>query len=140
MQQCTKTRRRPETRWRHCSQYNNENDCVENKGMWVNFHNFKEITNKTKDECTGADVFWAIPYRPENLDQLEGEDSEQWKKCLVKLPKPDCKVAPRSRPNHLGNGENVVPLTYNWVVPHFPSGQEQRCVLRIRYVVVYHLA
>ena len=65
-----------------------------------------------------------------------GNDANAWKKCLVKLPKPECVRAPESRPNHLGNGENVVPLTYNWSLPHFPSGQAQRCVLRIRFVTV----
>jgi hypothetical protein len=135
MELYAKTKRKPEPRWRHASKYNNKVACEANKGKWINFHNYLEITNKTKNECKGDSVIWAIPYRSEHLDQLKGEDPENWRKCLVKLSKPDCKEAPTTRTNHLGNGEGIVPLTYNWVLPHFPSGLEQRCVLRIRYVV-----
>jgi hypothetical protein len=117
-----------------CSKHNNPVACEAAGGNWTNFHNYLEITNKTKAECQGESVIWAIPYSSENLDQLKGGDPENWKKCLVKLPKPDCEEAPRTRTNHLGNGKGIVPLTYKWVLPHFPSGQEQRCVLRIRYV------
>ena len=122
------------TRWRHASKHNNPVACEAAGGNWTNFHNYLEITNETKVECQGESVIWAIPYSSENLDQLKGGDPENWKKCLVKLPKPDCEEAPRTRTNHLGNGKGIVPLTYKWVLPHFPSGQEQRCVLRIRYV------
>ena len=122
-----------QTRWRHDSKYNNQVTCQANGGKWINFHNYLEITNKSKIECNCQSLIWAIPYRSENIDQFVGEDPEQWKKCLVRLPQPDCKQAPRTRTNHLGNGPGVVPLTHNWVLPHFPSGQEQRWVLRIRY-------
>ena len=129
-----KTRQNKETRWRHDSKHNNKADCEANDGKWVNFHNFLEILpNKTEDGCKDQSTIWAIPFSPESIDQLKGNDPEQWKKCLVKLPKPDCKEAPRSRTNHLGNGKGIVPLTYNWILPHFPSGQTHRCVLRIRY-------
>ena len=131
-----KRKRKPETRWRHASKYNNKAECEANGGKWINFHNFLEILpDKTKDECKGTSLIWAIPYRSEDIDQLEGEDPEMWKKCLVKLTEPDCIEAPRTRTNHLGNGKGIVPLTYKWTLPHFPSGQEQRCVLRIRYVI-----
>lgn len=99
----------------------------------MNFNNYLEKVNITEEDCTANPSYaWAIPYRSEDIDQLEGEDQDKWKQCLVKLPKPDCKEAPRTRINHLGNGEGVVPLTYDWVLPHFPSGERQRCVLRIR--------
>ena len=128
-------KRNSETRWRHASKYNNKADCEANEGKWINFHNYLEILpDKTKDECKGESVIWAIPYRSEDIDQLEGKDPEMWKKCLVKLTAPDCIEAPKTRTNHLGNGKGIVPVTYNWILPHFPSGQEQRCILRIRYV------
>lgn len=130
-----KTRRNPETRWRHASKHNNHDACEANGGKWIDFQNYLEISNKTETLCKGESDIWTIPYRSENIDQLEGENPEKWKKCLVKLPKPDCTEAPRTRTNHLGNGKGIVPLTYNWILPHFPSGQEQRCVLRIRYVI-----
>lgn len=131
-----KTKRNPETRWRHASKYNNKVDCEANEGKWINFRNYLEILpNKTKEECKGGSVIWAIPYRSEDIDQLKGEDPGMWKKCLVRLPAPDCTEAPRTRTNHLGNGKGIVPPTYNWILPYFPSGQEQRCVLRIRYAI-----
>lgn len=123
--------------WRHASQYNNKVECEKNKGKWVEFSNYLEITDKSKAECIsgpgGERLIWAIPYRSEHIDQLKGDNPEQWKKCLVVPDPPDCRQTPYSRSNHLGNGEGVVPLSYDWTLPHFPSGEEQRCVLRIRY-------
>ena len=49
------------------------------------------------------------------------------------LKAPDCRQAPWSRSNHLGNGRDGVPLNYTWVLPYFPSMETQRCVFRIRY-------
>lgn len=57
------------------------------------------------------------------------------KECLVKLEKPDCLVASYSRDNHLGNvdGDTMQTNQYNWQMPIFPSGETQRCALRVRY-------
>ena len=52
--------------------------------------------------------------------------------CLVALNAPDCRESPFSRDNHLGNGENLENLRYDWVLPYFPSGVKHRIVLRIR--------
>ena len=52
--------------------------------------------------------------------------------CMVALNPPDCKEAPFSRDNHLGNGEFLENLRYDWVLPYFPSGIKHRIVLRIR--------
>ena len=54
--------------------------------------------------------------------------------CLVLPPAPECLQAPWSRVNHLGNGRDGVALNYDWVLPHFPSGDIQRCVFRMRWV------
>ena len=123
--------------WKHASKYNNKKDCENNKGKWVEFHHYLEEIDLEKSECTelpnGQPLIWAIPYRSENLDQFKGNDTENWKRCLVALSPPDCREAPYSRSNHLGNGEGVVTLGYPWKLPYFPSGKDQKCVLRIRY-------
>jgi hypothetical protein len=123
--------------WRHASEYNNKEDCEKNKGKWVMFHNYLEETDLEKSQCTrlpnGRRLIWAIPYRSENVDQFNGSDTEAWKRCLVSLSPPDCRSAPHSRSNHLGNGKGVVTLSYPWKLPYFPSSKEQKCTLRIRY-------
>lgn len=129
-----------DNRNRHASKHNNKAACEGAGGIWVNFHNYLEIIpGKTKIQCRrmGYKYFWGIPYRSEDLDQLQGKDPEQWKKCLVRLPRPVCKVAPKTRTNHLGNGKNILPVTFNWKLPYFTSGQEQRCVLRARCVMKF---
>jgi hypothetical protein len=57
------------------------------------------------------------------------------KECLVRLPTPDCQQAGWTRVNHLGNGREGVPLNYTWTLPSFPSGKNQRCIVRIRLVL-----
>ena len=57
--------------------------------------------------------------------------------CMVALDAPDCLESPFSRDNHLGNGESLENLRYDWVLPYFPSGIKQRIVLRIRYVTTH---
>ena len=122
--------------WRHDSRHNNKKDCEANKGKWVMFHNYLEEIDRSKEQCkqlpNGQRLIWAIPYRTENLDQFKGSDPEQWKRCLVPLSALDCRPAPYSRSNHLGNGKGAVTLSYPWKLPYFPSGVEQKCVLRIR--------
>ncbi|WP_411027286.1 hypothetical protein, partial [Salmonella sp. s54925] len=99
--------------------------------------NYLETIERTKEECitgpNGERLIWAIPYRTEDIATMPGGDPEKWARCLVALDRPDCLLAPHTRSNHLGNAKGVVPLKYDWVLPHFPSEQEQRCVLRIRY-------
>ena len=123
--------------WRHASKYNNKKDCETNKGKWVEFHHYLEEVDREKSQCTrlpcGRRLIWAVPYRSENLDLFKGNDPEKWKRCLLALDSPDCREAPYSRSNHLGNGKGVVTLSYPWNLPYFPSGKEQKCVLRIRY-------
>ena len=124
--------------WRHASQYNNKKDCEKRGGKWVMFHNYLEEIDLGKDECTnlpnGRRLIWAIPYRSEKLDQFKGSDPEQWKRCLVSSSPPYCSYAPYTRSNHLGNGLRVRSASYPWTLPYFPSGVEQSCTLRIRFV------
>ena len=108
--------------------------------MWVEFSNYLEESpqHQTKNECLRADnphrLIWGIPYRSEDIDNLKMVDGkvESLYRCLVALDPPDCKKAPYTRSNHLGNAHDVVPLNYTWVLPHFPSSKDQRCVLTVR--------
>ncbi|XP_028417459.1 protein DD3-3-like isoform X2 [Dendronephthya gigantea] len=129
--------------FQHFSVYNNKIECENNKGYWVEYSNYLEEYPKyqTQKECEdGASseklpLIWAIPYRSENIDSftMTGNSVDSLKRCLVGLEKPDCKKTPHSRSNHLGNGIHVIPLRYTWTIPHFPSKNAQRCILRIRY-------
>lgn len=69
---------------------------------------------------------WGRPMRLDNSGSLKEE-------CMVALNPPDCLESPFSRDNHLGNGENLEALRYDWILPYFPSGTKQRIVVRIRY-------
>ena len=70
---------------------------------------------------------WGRPMRLDNSASIAEE-------CLVALDAPDCKESPFSRDNHFGNGEDMEPLRYDWILPYFPSGTKQRIVVRIRYM------
>ena len=87
---------------------------------------------------TAVPLIWAIPYRSEEIDNLKivGDNVESLKRCLVALAPPECERTPYTRTNHLGNARGAVPVRYNWVIPHFPSGKTQRCVIRLRSVFV----
>ena len=127
--------------FRHASQYNHKEACEAGNGVWVEFSNFlEETSHQTKAECqkantTDVPLIWAIPYKTQAIDNMSGTNMDSYKKCLVALTEPDCKLAPWSRDNHHGNGREGVPLNYTWVLPHFPysSNIKQRCVFRMRY-------
>jgi hypothetical protein len=130
--------------FRHDSVHNNKAECENDQGFWVSFSNYLEEYPqfKTERECKAASstklpLIWAIPYRSQDIDNLKMTDGnvESLKRCLVALDPPKCKKAPHTRTNHLGNAHNVVPLRYTWVIPHFPSGHEQKCVIRLRLVL-----
>ena len=110
------------------SKYNNKKDCEANNGQWLDFYNFLEKAPQFKTEAAclaaskkGVKYLWGRSlYFPEK------------KECLVALPPPECRAADWSRVNHLGNVRGGQPLRYKWKLPHFPSEEKQRCVLRIR--------
>ena len=66
---------------------------------------------------------------------MTGGNVQSLKRCLVALDPPDCKKTPYTRTNHLGNARDVIPFSYTWTIPYFPSGHEQRCVIRLRFVL-----
>ncbi len=113
------------------SQYNNEKACTENNGEWTEFTNYLEKAPKslnTEAKCkaaskAGIKYVWGIP--------MFGTQKE----CLVALEAPDCREGDWSRVNHLGNGRTGQPLSYEWTLPHFPSGDKHRCVLRLRWLL-----
>ena len=129
--------------FRHVSVHTTKTDCEKNHGFWVSFSNYLEEYPKhqTKQECEKAStdelpLKWAIPYRSEDIDNLkmDGDDVESLKRCLVALAPPECMKTPHTRTNHLGNAKGVIPFRYKWVIPYFPSGHVQRCILRLRFV------
>ncbi|XP_065067398.1 protein DD3-3-like isoform X2 [Rhopilema esculentum] len=111
------------------SKYNNQKECESKGGEWLDFYNFLERApqHTTEAACQAASR--------NGVKYIWGRTLffPQKKECLVALPPPDCKEAMWSRVNHLGNGRGGQPLSYRWTIPHFPSGDKQRCVLRIRY-------
>jgi len=120
---------RDSNEYRHYSEHNNKQDCENRGGLWLEFTNYLERApqHETPQACAAASgngikFVWARP-----MGQVEME-------CLVALEAPDCKKAPWSRDNHLGDvteeGQN---MNYRWEVPYFPSEEDQRCVVRIRY-------
>ena len=117
------------------SKYNNQKECESKGGEWMGFYNFLERApqHKTEAACQAASG--------NGVKYIWGRTLffPQKKECLVALPPPDCKEAMWSRVNHLGNGRGGQPLSYRWTIPHFPSGDKQRCVLRIRWVNVYQI-
>ncbi|BFZ08632.1 hypothetical protein BsWGS_11671 [Bradybaena similaris] len=108
--------------------YNNEANCKQNGGEWKQLYSYLEKAKDKRNEaaCVATNVpgftyKWAVPF--------DGTGPE----CLVLLDKPDCREAPWSRSNHLGNGIHGLPLNYTWTLPYFPSGKNKSCVFRIRY-------
>lgn len=113
------------------SRWRTQEDCQNNGGRWVALYNYLEKAPqyRIKADCERASngavqYIWGVPYDTSDFSQEE---------CLVKLKAPDCLEAPWSRSNHLGNGVDGQALTYNWVLPYFPSAETKRCVFRIRY-------
>lgn len=120
--------------YKHASWYNSNSTCVEGGGEWIEFNNYLEEAPQyeSKADCEGASTTdisykWGIPYRTLDLDSKQLKE-----RCYVALDKPHCELAPWSRDNHLGNGRDGVPLNYTWVLPHFPSKKDQRCIFRLR--------
>ena len=114
-------------KYKVASAYNNETECKAAKGEWMEFSNYLEEapTYKSESVCLAASRNGVKYVWGRTLYNTQ-------KSCLVALDKPDCEAAAWSRDNHLGNGKDGQPLRYTWSLPHFPSGNEQRCVLRIR--------
>ncbi|CBY15670.1 unnamed protein product [Oikopleura dioica] len=81
-----------------------------------------------KEECE----FNGVPYRTG-----DGRKTIPEEKCLLLEKAPDCKKAPWSRANHLGQTDDSDYFpSYKWELPDFHGlFESQECVLRIRYNV-----
>lgn len=119
---------------RHRSRWNNEADCKGNGGQWTGFTNYLEYASQytTQAACNAANTnnagiryVWGIPH-----DFLA---TRLQARCLVALNAPDCVEAPWTRVNHLGNTRTGQASRYVWTLPHFPSGKEYNCIVRLRY-------
>ncbi|XP_029634270.1 protein DD3-3 [Octopus sinensis] len=114
------------------SRYNNKAACESNKKTWVEFSSYLEKAPeyKTAEECKKAkskvnvEHVWGLPWDTKNISHKE---------CLVRADVPVCQKAAYSRTNHLGNGLSGTMNSFMWKLPYFPSGNEKRCVFRIRY-------
>lgn len=106
---------------------NNEFDCAKNGGTFTAFYPYLEVASgiDTEAACASRGFRWAVPYR-HDLASLRPA-------CLVPPPPLDCRLAPKTRDNHLGDKAGGGPANYSWALPNFPSGASQRCVLRLRY-------
>jgi predicted outer membrane repeat protein len=122
------------------SKYNNGEECEYSGGEWLGFYNpkfiFEQIENEGDCKAHAAssayknDIVWGVPYRTG-----EGRRAAPKKKCLLLEEEPECKKAPWTRANHLGQtDEDDYFPTYKWELPNFHGLLEsQECVLRIRY-------
>jgi hypothetical protein len=95
-----------------CSYYISESQNVQTKGYCLD----PKFNNKQAGQC------------PEDK-WVEGT---AWN-----IPPPECKEAPWSRPNHMGNTYGGEPIKYTWKIPEGGISDEakEHCTLRIRYNV-----
>lgn len=138
------------SRWSFKSKWNNALDCAREGGEWVLFSSCIDILCNitTEQQCNDYSknfphlpTRWGICYGSYGAKDFSShlKMSQQKRRCMVLPPPPKCKVAPTSRPNHLGNGENVHALRHSWILPYMPRAAKynvsMRCVFRIRYAV-----
>ena len=107
--------------------------CLKEGGKWVAFESFLEVLENVNtaaacDKIAAKNEVNNVVWRPLRSDSTEA-------KCIVKAPQPFCGPAATTRVNHLGNAltDPLYASRYNLRLPHFPSGDTKRCVLRIRY-------
>jgi len=124
-----------------CKEIKEESQNVKAKGECVfDFKDFSPAERKKGE----LDKFFrntnggrnAIPNNKEDCEDYEvtykgKKVKPEWKETAAhNIPAPECIRAPYSRDNHLGNGVDGFPNTYNWTIPnHF----HDQCTLRIRY-------
>jgi plastocyanin len=124
---------------KHYSQANNPEEC---EGEWTEFESMLELAPEfeTEQKCKQANT---AALRARGIVYKFGKPYDEAKiaanqpivdTCFVQPPPVKCEVAQYDRVNHLGDGgRDGTPLNYTWVLPHFPSLKQKRCVLRMRY-------
>jgi len=123
----------------HYSFAETEAKCNAVGGKWREFHSYLEkLTEDNGNPPTDLAGCQALARKkniPTSKVIFEFAIFGKQRECLVKLEKPDCVLANYSRDNHLGNvdGDSLQTNVYNWELPNFPSGDNQRCAFRMRY-------
>ncbi|XP_065830069.1 protein DD3-3-like [Oscarella lobularis] len=117
---------------KHYSRWNNKRECEMHNGYWLAFTKVMESkpsltsesacaqANRTAD-VGGHTTWWGAIIEKQEMG------------CHVVPDAPDCREAPWSRVNHLGNGRDAVANNYTWVLPHFSEEEDKKCVFRLRY-------
>jgi len=112
--------------------------CEEEGGSWVEFHSFLEILTSanTEAKCKAAaakDKRNAMHKNKITWMSMRSDETDKY--CVVQAPPPRCADAPWTRVNHLGNSPDSQGNASRWEanIPHFPSGEAKRCVMRLRY-------
>jgi hypothetical protein len=117
---------------RTSTKYNDRINCTTNGGQWLLLYSYLEkapayTTQATCEQASTTRYQYKWGYAHDMLILQE--------QCLVLHPQqgPDCAQAPWSRSNYLGLDSEAEPLSYDWILPSFPSGKIKRCVARLRY-------
>ncbi|CAF0836325.1 unnamed protein product [Adineta steineri] len=117
---------------RTSTKYNNQVNCTANGGKWLLVYSYleKATTLTTQSSCEGTSSSqyqykWALPHDTTTVQE----------ECLILQPQqgPSCLQADWSRSNYLGLDSEAEPLSYDWILPSFPSNKIKRCIARIRY-------
>lgn len=110
-----------------------EADCDTEDGTWVTFHSYLEILEDVANEAACEAAAAADTRNKISWMVLRSDETEEH--CVVQAPELDCADAPWTRVNHNGNSPDAAgnASRYESVLPHFPSGDDKRCVMRLRY-------
>ncbi|KAL5260333.1 hypothetical protein ACHWQZ_G010454 [Mnemiopsis leidyi] len=107
--------------------------CEAEGGNWVAFESYLEVletvdSEEACNEIAAKNEVNQVVWKPLRSDSDEA-------KCIVKAPQPFCGKAATTRVNHLGNAQTdpLYSSRFHLRLPHFPSGETKRCVLRVRY-------
>ena len=107
--------------------------CEEEGGNWVKFTSYLEVLEDVNNKADCEAKNKASPRNTIVWAPLRSDSTES--KCIVKPPRTECGRIPSTRVNHLGNSFSHVnnASRFQWDIPHFPSGNVKRCVVRVRY-------
>lgn len=103
---------------RNCAMYQAESQNVKGKGYC-----FDNTTMEPIHKVNNPAACLALKLEPNHT--AVWLDVGAWN-----IPPPECRLAPWSRDNHLGNGVGGEPNHFTWTVPDF---LHEHCALRLRY-------
>lgn len=109
--------------------------CTAEGGRWVEFLSYLEVLKDVTSYSACAAAQKKDKRNKISWKKLRGDDASEV--CVVQAPEVMCGPAPWTRVNHLGNaggpGQSPNASRVEVDMPHFPSGDAKRCVLRLRY-------